>query len=75
MSKLDSDVEKLESWARSMNLTKNQYGALCAIIEVTVKNKLKEFGEHFIEMDILQFRKEQSEMIDEKKNQKGVWLN
>ncbi len=56
-----------------MNLTPDQFNTLSAIVEVTVKNKLKEFGEHFIEMDILQFRKEQSEMIDEKKNNEGVW--
>ena len=75
MNKLDPDVEKLESWAKSMNLTSDQYNTLSAIVEVTVKNKLKEVAEHLLTLTSENFRAEKIEMIEEKKNKSGIWSN
>lgn len=75
MNKLDPDVEKLESWAKSMNLTSDQYNTLSAIVEVTVKNKLKEAAEHLLTLTSENFRAEKIEMIEEKKNKSGIWSN
>ena len=69
----DPDVQLLERWALSMNLNSNQFNALCAIVEVTVKHKLQEFSKVFLEMDIITFRKEQTEQLEEFQNKKGLW--
>ena len=56
-----------------MKLTPDQFNCLSAIVEVTVKHKLQAFSNAFMEMDIISFRKEQSEQIEEKKNKQGLW--